>query len=51
MNIDKLRQRHSHVWSFIRHSEKGIVEAIFDDFRNFQNIGRYLHSHNSIGLV
>ena len=51
MNIDKSRHRHSRVWSFIRHSERGIVEAILDDFRNFHNIDRYLHSHNSIGLV
>ena len=26
------------------------VEAIFDDFRNFQKIHRYLHGHK-IGLV
>ena len=49
MNIDKYR--HNHVWSFIRQSEIGIVEAIFDNFRNFHKIGRYLHGHNSIGLV
>ena len=49
MNIDKSRHRYSHVWSFIRQSEKGIFEAIFADFRNFLKIGRYLHGHNSIG--
>ena len=32
MNVDKSRHRHSHVWSFIRQSERGIVEAIFADF-------------------
>ena len=47
MNIDK--SRHKHVWSFIRQSEIGIVEAIFDNFGNFHKIGRYLHGHNSIG--
>ena len=51
MNIDKSRHRHSHVWSFIRQSDRGIVEAIFADFRNFIKISRYLHGHNSIGLV
>ena len=51
MNIDKSRHRYSHVWSFIRQSERGIFEAIFADFRNFLKIGRYLHGHNSIRLV
>ena len=51
MKIDKYRHRHSHVWSFIRHSETGIVKAIFDEFHNFHKISRYLHGHNSIGLV
>ena len=51
MNIDKSRHRYSHVWSFIRRSERGIFEAIFANFRNFLKIGRYLHGHNSIGLV
>ena len=51
MNIDKSRHRHSHVWRFIRHSERGIVEAIFYDFCTFHKIGRYLHGNNSIGLV
>ena len=50
MNIDKSRHRYSHVWSFIRQSERGIFEAIFADFRNFLKIGRYLHGHNSIGI-
>ena len=36
--------------AFYRRSERGIVEAIFDDFRNVHKIGRYLHSHNSIWL-
>ena len=52
MNIDKSRHRYSHVLSFIRQSERGIFEAIFfADFRNFLKIGRYLHDHNSLGLV
>ena len=51
MNIDKSRNRYSHVKSFIRQSERGIFEAIFADFRNFLKIGRYLHGHISIGLV
>ena len=51
MNIDKSRHRHSDVRSFIHQSERGIVEAIFYDFRNFHKIGRYLHGHNSKGLV
>ena len=37
--------------AFFLRSERGIVEAIFDDFRNLHKIGRYLHGHNSIGLV
>ena len=51
MNIDKSRRRHSHVWSFLRRSESGIVEAIFDDFRNFHKIGWYLQGHNLIWLI
>ena len=51
MNIDKSRHRYSHVLSFIRQSEIGIFEAIFCRFLNFLKIGRYLHGHNSIGLV
>ena len=51
MNIEKSRHIYSHVSSFIRQSERGIFEAIFADFRNFLKIGRYLHGHNSIGLV
>ena len=51
MNIDKSRHRYSHVLSFIRQSERGIFEATFADFRNFFKISRYLHGHNSIGLV
>ena len=51
MNIDKSRHRYSYVWSLIRQSERGIFEAIIADFRNFLKIGRYLHGHNSIGLV
>ena len=35
----------------IGYSERGIVEAIFDNFHNFNKIGQYLHGHNSIGLV
>ena len=30
-------------------SERGIVEAVFEEFRKFHKITRYLHSHNSIG--
>ena len=51
MNIDKSRHRNSHVCSFFRCSERGIVEAIFDNYRNFHQIGGYLHGHNSIGLI
>ena len=36
---------------FFRRSERGIYEAIFDDFRNFHKIGQYLHGHNLIGLI
>ena len=44
MNIDISRHRHSHVWSFIRQSERGIVEAIFADFRNFHKTGHFTRS-------
>ena len=36
MKIDK--KAHSHVWSFISHSEHGIVEVIFDELPNFRKI-------------
>ena len=42
MNIARSRHRHGHDLSFFRRSERGIVEAIFDDFRNVHKIGRYL---------
>ena len=51
MNIDKLRHKHNHVQSFFRRNESGFVEVIFDDFRNFHTIGRYLHGYNSIGII
>ena len=51
MNIDKSRHRHSHDFSFFHRSERGVVEAIFDYFRNCHKIGRYLHGHKSIGLI
>ena len=37
--------------SFIRRSETGIFEAIFDESRKIHKISRCLHCHNSIGLV
>ena len=52
MKINKqINKRHSYIWSFICCSERVIVEAIFDEFRNFHKISRYLHGHNYIGLV
>ena len=51
MKINKQRHRQSYIRSFIRCSERGVVEAIFYEFHNFRKIIRYLHGHNYMGLV
>ena len=36
---------------FVRVKEVFLKPFFFADFRNFLKIGRYLHGHNSVGLV
>ena len=51
MNIDKSRTDIAMFEALFVRVKEVFLKSFFADFRNFLKIGRYLHGHNSFGLV